>query len=213
MQADPLLPLAPTSLKEREWEVVVKFKSAKIALVGVIAGLSPCLSAARSICAEPAGSTIRPVAGSIREQSDSRKTIIADVDVRNMLRHVVAMPISSWKWKSDGSHGHTHLGPTAEDFSAALGLSGEDKLTGSSDAQGAAFAAIKGLYAELLDRDAKLESQSQQIAELKSVLITQRDFTACIEARLGKFETAGRPVAEDELPWILSPAEQSLLSP
>lgn len=101
------------------------------------------------------------------------KTAVEPIDVRGVLAKVVAMPVSSWEWKDHASQGVRHLGPMAQDFKAAFELGGDDKSIGSTDAQGVALAAIKGLYEELKDRDARLEAQDRKIEALRQQLERQ----------------------------------------
>jgi hypothetical protein len=128
------------------------------------------------------------------------KTAIVPTDGRDVLAKLVAMPVSNWEWKTDGAQGHKHLGPMAQDFKAAFNLGGDDdKAISSTDAQGVALAAIKGLHAELMDRDARLAAQAEridalriekdyQIAELSSNLAAQQQRVAQLEALAGDIE-------------------------
>jgi hypothetical protein len=55
----------------------------------------------------------------------------------------------------------------AQDFSSVFKVGENDKTISTIDPDGIAFAAIQGLYAELKDRDAKIERQQQQLTQLQ----------------------------------------------
>lgn len=105
--------------------------------------------------------------GGVWTNASSRalKEGFAAVDPAAMLRQVLSLPISTWTYKSSAEG--THIGPMAEDFKAAFGLSGDGKTIATVDADGVALAAIQGL-------NAKLESENQAL----------RAHLARIEARL-----------------------------
>jgi hypothetical protein len=75
------------------------------------------------------------------------KEDFAPVDPQLMLDRVLALPIQQWRYRAaeDG----LHVGPTAEDFSAAFGLGGVSEHIGTVDADGVALAAIQGLATRL----------------------------------------------------------------
>lgn len=101
--------------------------------------------------------------GGVWTNASSRalKEGFAAVDPAAMLRQVLSLPISTWTYKSSAEG--THIGPMAEDFKAAFGLSGDGKTIATVDADGVALAAIQGL-------NAKLESENQALrAQLQSI--------------------------------------------
>jgi cell division protein FtsL len=59
---------------------------------------------------------------------------------------------------------------------AAFGLGDNDRMIGFADAQGVAFAAIKGLNAKVSAKDIEIDSLKAEVAELKravEVLLTR----------------------------------------
>ncbi len=103
------------------------------------------------------------------------KTNFRSVDARAVLERIAALPVTRWNYKSDASS-EQHIGPMAQDFHAAFGLSGsDDKHISAVDAQGVALTAIKGL-------NAKLETEK---ASLRVTL-------AALEARMEVLEKAAR---------------------
>jgi Chaperone of endosialidase len=91
------------------------------------------------------------------------KQDFAAVDPGSVLDKVVALPITTWHYKTDTTE--QHLGPMAQDFRAAFGLGADDKHIGTLDEEGVALAAIKGLNAKLERDNAELQAES---AELRS---------------------------------------------
>ncbi len=111
----------------------------------------------------------------------SKKENFADVDTRDILRKVEALPITTWNFK-DSDPTVRRMGPMAQDFHAAFGLNGaDDKTISLVDGQGVALAAIQGLAAELKDRDTT-------IADLKSKLTASESKLAVFEMRLQTVE-------------------------
>jgi len=104
------------------------------------------------------------------------KTAIAAINPRSVLSKVLAMPITSWAYKTDGNT--RHIGPMAQDFHKAFGLGGSDKSIATVDADGVALAAIQGLHQMVKDKDAK-------ITVLEKLNATMQKKLAAIEARLG----------------------------
>jgi hypothetical protein len=115
-----------------------------------------------------------PNEGTLSITSDrNAKKDFAPIDVRDVLKKVSALPLSSWQYKTGTSR---HIGPMAQDFRSAFGLGIDDRHIDSVDGDGIALAAIQGLSAELQDRDAKIASLEAS--------------NAAFEARLKKLETS-----------------------
>ena len=113
------------------------------------------------------------VNGTFVSSSDRHlKENFKDVDSREVLERVAALPISLWNYKSDP--GSRHLGPMAQDFYAAFGVGPDDKHITTVDEGGVALAAVQGL-------NQKVEEQTQEIQSLK-----QQNET--LEARLSQME-------------------------
>jgi hypothetical protein len=98
------------------------------------------------------------------------KENVVPVDPIAVLDRVVALPISTWSWKAQ-KEDIRHMGPMAQDFSAAFGLGESDKMISTVDADGVALAAIQGLNAKLemklAERDLTVAAQAKELAELK----------------------------------------------
>ena len=105
--------------------------------------------------------------------SRARKTDFIDVDAGEILSRLLALPLSTWRYRV-GTQQVRHLGPTAEDFHAAFGLGGDDSTISTVDASGVALAAIQGLNQRLEAENAALREQNAEqdaaIAELRAEL-------------------------------------------
>lgn len=99
--------------------------------------------------------------------SRSLKHAFEVVDTRAVLRNVVALPISTWRYKS--SEEGRHLGPVAEDFQAAFGL-GDGESIATVDADGVALAAIQGLNQKLEAENTRLQAQHDALRDELAVL-------------------------------------------
>ena len=106
------------------------------------------------------------------------KTGFKPVDGGSVLELVSRLPITSWAFKQDPKQ--RHIGPMAQDFHAAFGLSGtDDKHINLSDAAGVSLVAIQELTKRLQEKDAR-------IAALESM-------NNAFSARLAKLEASANP--------------------
>jgi hypothetical protein len=112
------------------------------------------------------GVYLAPGAGAWSAFSDRNgKTDIEAIDTQDVLEHVLALPVYSWRYKTQES-GIRHMGPMAQDFHAAFGLNGDDdKSIATIDPDGVAFAAIQGLHAHFDARVEKLVAENAASAQ------------------------------------------------
>jgi trimeric autotransporter adhesin len=87
------------------------------------------------------------------------------VDAQRVLAQVAALPIATWNYRAE-SPSVRHMGPMAQDFSAAFGLGADDVSIGTIDVDGVALAAIQGLYQLTQAQEAENAAQKAEIAEL-----------------------------------------------
>jgi hypothetical protein len=122
----------------------------------------------------PIGVSLAPKASQWTSLSDrNAKENFAAVDAREILAKLAAMPIESWNYKAQDAS-IRHIGPMAQDFYAAFGL-GEDKLgIGTMDADGVAFAALKGLSELVKEKGAVIEQLKRQAARQEEELKIQK---------------------------------------
>lgn len=84
----------------------------------------------------------------INTSSREHKKDFEPIDASSILDRLAALPITTWRYK-DHDEDERHLGPTAEDFQQAFGLSDGQRIS-TVDADGVALAAIKGLHEQFL---------------------------------------------------------------
>ena len=97
------------------------------------------------------------------------KTEFAAIDPADVLRRVVALPLSTWRYRKDEPQVR-HLGPMAQDFHAAFGLWNSDTMIFPLDASGVSMAAIQGLHARLVAAEAENEDLRARLERLEQRL-------------------------------------------
>jgi hypothetical protein len=112
--------------------------------------------------------------GSWTSMSDrNAKTDFESVDAAEVLAKVTALPLTTWRYKSQDASVR-HLGPMAQDFKAAFAVGESDTGITSVDADGVALAAIQGLNEKVDSENAALRQELQrrdtENAELKREL-------------------------------------------
>src|SRR5579859_4901686 len=124
------------------------------------------------------GVSVAAGGGSWSSLSDRNvKANFAPIDGRQILAQVLAMPVTTWNYKSQAAS-IRHIGPMAQDFHAAFQVGEDDKHITEIDEGGVAFAAIQGLnqklennveqlHAQLKNKDAQISAQQKQIEALE----------------------------------------------
>jgi hypothetical protein len=100
------------------------------------------------------------------------KTDVAALDDDSVLAKVSALPVTTWRYKSE--RGVRHVGPMAQDFYSAFGVGEDDRHITSIDEDGVALAAIKAL--------------SHRIGDLHGELVDLRGENARLVSRLDRLE-------------------------
>ena len=77
------------------------------------------------------------------------------VDGREILERLRDLPIATWNYKAQ-DESIRHIGPMAQDFSAAFGVGEKETMITTIDADGVALAAIQGLYEMVKEKDAEI---------------------------------------------------------
>ncbi len=133
-----------------------RYQAPMLNVFGSIGNLRRSLSLLRRFgpMAGPPGSNI------ISDQSTKQQ--FTPVDPAIILHRLAEMPITTWNYKADGKQ-IRHIGPMAQDFSAAFGVGADNKHIHTVDANGVALAAIQALYQMIQERDG-------QVAELRAEL-------------------------------------------
>lgn len=140
------------------------------------------------------GVKVNPGGGAWVSISDrNAKTNFMPVDAQAVLEKVAQMPLSTWSYKTEDA-AIRHMGPMAQDFHAAFGLSGDDdKGITTIDADGVALAAIQGLYLELQKKEGRLTAMemrlSEREAQLHAVQATQDELVQALRVQNRLLET------------------------
>ncbi len=112
------------------------------------------------------------------------------VNGEELLLRLGKVPMTTWKYRADATN-IRHLGPMAQDFSAAFGLGDSNKTISTVDASGVALAASQALEARTTAQQQRINSleqqvkeQQQQIDALKKLLCLDRpEAPVCKESR------------------------------
>jgi trimeric autotransporter adhesin len=129
--------------------------------------------------AASAGVRLTPGSGAWANLSDrGLKSDFAEVDVRDVLRRVGALPVWSWRYTDEEAPAR-HLGPTAQDFHAAFGLGPDDRHITTVDADGVLFAAVQGLLQLVDDQQEQIEATQEQV---RALLETVERLSARVQA-------------------------------
>jgi Chaperone of endosialidase len=101
------------------------------------------------------------------------KTAFTAVKPQDILSKVLALPVSTWQYKSQDKS-IRHIGPMSQDFKKAFGVGETDKGITTVDADGVALAAIQGLNEKLVNalkaKDAEMAKLSSELAAIKKKL-------------------------------------------
>ncbi|MDF1564308.1 MAG: tail fiber domain-containing protein, partial [Deltaproteobacteria bacterium] len=122
-----------------------------------------------------AGVVLMPGSSSWLAVSDrNQKENFEEVDGREVLEKLAAMPMSSWNYKAQDARVR-HMGPMAQDFFEAYGLGPDERHIATVDADGVALAAIQGLNQKLEEQEARhleeVRSLEERIARLERLLV------------------------------------------
>ncbi|MBD2354972.1 tail fiber domain-containing protein [Tolypothrix sp. FACHB-123] len=111
--------------------------------------------------------------GSRRFLSDRNvKEAVAEVDVHDILKGIVDLPITTWKYKNQDET-IRHIGPMAQDFAATFNCGESDRFINAVDANGVALAAIQALYQLIQQKDSQIRELQIQLLQLQQQVITK----------------------------------------
>ena len=91
------------------------------------------------------------------------------VNGEDVLRRLARIPMTTWKYRADKASVR-HLGPMAQDFSAAFGLGDSDKAISTVDASGVALAAAQALDARTATQQSLIDALEQQVRQQQEQL-------------------------------------------
>jgi hypothetical protein len=120
------------------------------------------------------GIELAPGAGSWSTLSDrNSKRNFAAVHPGEILEHVMALPIQTWSYSSQGD-AVRHIGPVAQDFHAAFSVGEDERHIATVDADGVALAAIQGLHQLLAAKEARITALEEKVRRVDAL---ERDLT------------------------------------
>jgi len=112
------------------------------------------------------------------------------VDERDILRRLMALPISTFQYK-DGD-GRRYIGPVAQDFQAAFQFDDDDTRILMNDIDGVSLASIKALGAELAAlKEANRQLIADQARSTQETVELRRQLADVVK-RLGEMEQRQR---------------------
>ncbi len=132
-----------------------------------------------------AGVEVAPGGGSWSSISDrTRKANFADVDGEDLLARLRTVPVTTWNYKTQDAT-IRHMGPMAQDFHAAFGLSGTDSLLiNTVDIDGVVLAGVKALEARTAALQAENTALRAEVAALRGALATRDESLGAAQAAL-----------------------------
>ena len=111
------------------------------------------------------------VNGALVSTSDrNAKQDFAEVNAHEVLEKVAKLPLRTWSYTNDPAT--KHIGPMAQDFSAAFSVGPDDKHIATVDADGVALAAIQGLNDKVERQAREIKAKDQRLVELERRLAT-----------------------------------------
>jgi hypothetical protein len=120
-----------------------------------------------------AGVTLAPNGGAWSSISDRNlKENLVEVDSRDILERVAALPMTTWNYKSQDD-AIRHIGPMAQDFYAAFGVGEDDTHITTIDADGVALAAIQGLHRLIKERNAEIAALKSRLDAIEAAMANQ----------------------------------------
>jgi hypothetical protein len=91
------------------------------------------------------------------------------VNPQDVLARLAKVPIETWNYKAQ-NRSVRHIGPMAQDFSAAFGVGEDDKHINLIDANGVTMAAIQALYQLVQEKDSQISTLQAEVEQLKRKL-------------------------------------------
>jgi hypothetical protein len=119
----------------------------------------------------PAGVKLAPGASAWTTLSDrNAKKNVEPVDYQSILDKLAKVPVDQWNYNWEKDSDVPNIGPMAQDFKAAFFPGRDDKGITTLEFDGVELAAIKGLNQKVDEKEAKIQAQASEIAQLKARL-------------------------------------------
>jgi hypothetical protein len=138
---------------------------------GGVIFLSGTAATPTSYATGTAGVALLPGANAWSTVSDrNAKKNFTRVDGESILEKLAAIPIEQWNYKWEKDSDTPNIGPMAQDFKSAFYPGRDDKSISTLEFDGVALAAIQGLNQKVEEKEARIQNQAAEIAELKARL-------------------------------------------
>jgi hypothetical protein len=111
----------------------------------------------------------------------NRKENFLAIDGEDILARIRGLPVSSWRYIDEQDRSVRHIGPMAQDWERAFGLSGDRTTINMSDFDGVNLAAIQALDTRTTGQESRLQALEAENARLRAQ-------NAEMEARLRRLE-------------------------
>jgi hypothetical protein len=111
----------------------------------------------------------------------TRKENFPALDPDDVLARIRALPVTTWQYRDEADSTVRHIGPTAQDWHAAFGLSQDATTINMSDLDGVNLAAIQALDRADTAQDGEIRTLRGENAQLRAQ-------NAELEARLRRLE-------------------------
>jgi hypothetical protein len=122
----------------------------------------------------------------------NRKENFLALDGEDLLRRVRGVPVTTWNYIVQGREVR-HVGPMAQDWHRAFGLSADSLTINSGDFDGVNLAAVQALERRTSAQQARIDALERANTELRGERAAQAVRIEELEARIARIEAALRP--------------------
>jgi hypothetical protein len=122
----------------------------------------------------------------------NRKENFLALDGEDLLRRVRGVPVTTWNYIVQGREVR-HVGPMAQDWHRAFGLSADSLTINSGDFDGVNLAAVQALERRTSAQQARIDALERANTELRGERAAQAARIEELEARIARIEAALRP--------------------
>jgi trimeric autotransporter adhesin len=118
----------------------------------------------------------------------NRKENFAAVDGEDLLMRLRSVPVTSWQYRDEEDRTVRHIGPMAQDWHRAFGLSQDETTINMSDLDGVNLAAAQALEVRTAAQDARIRELEAENARLREQNARTEERVAEQDARLRRIE-------------------------
>ena len=120
----------------------------------------------------------------------NRKEGFAAVDGEDLLLRLRGVPVTSWRYRDEVDRTVRHVGPMAQDWQRAFGLSADATTINMSDFDGVNLAAVQALERRTTAQAEQVRALQAENGALRADVSTLRERNARLEERLRRLEEA-----------------------